>query len=95
MSPGKPDPTPEARLLAMAELALEAQALSEAALLSDWDEVRFRTFRLMEQGFDLRSRAIAQTAHDLSLLMGPAGSTPAPGYGAAIAALSQAIGDLI
>jgi hypothetical protein len=42
----------------------------------------------------LEAQALAQAGYNLSLLLGPAGGKPAPGYGAEIAVLVQAIGHI-
>lgn len=74
---------------------MDAKALEDAALVSDWDEVRFRAFRITDRGFELRSKSVAQAGHDLSVLLGPTGTIPMSGYAAALVALVTAVGTLI
>jgi hypothetical protein len=83
------------RILAIAELNLEATALGEAALASDWQEARFRWVRINDLAFRFGSRRVAQAARDVTRALGPEWRMPLPGYGAAIDALSQAIGKLL
>jgi ribosomal protein L1 len=85
----------EARILAVAQLTSEAQALGEAALVSDWDEARFRSLRINALAFDIGSQRVAQVVRDLARALGPAGTTPSPGYGAKISFLSDTIGRLL
>jgi hypothetical protein len=85
-------PDREARLLAIAELTLEATALGEAALATDWTEARFRATRINTLAFHFGSQRVAQAAREVSRALGPEGQTPLPGYGAAVDALSQSIG---
>jgi hypothetical protein len=84
----------DARLLAIAELNLEATALGEAALASDWEEARFRSVRINTLAFDLGSQRVAQTARDIACALGAPGRQPAPGYGLKISLLSKVIGQL-
>jgi hypothetical protein len=88
-------PSREARILAIAELTTEAQALGEAALALDWEEARFRSIRINDQAFEFGSQRIAQVARDITRALGPPGTSPVPGYGAKIGALSEAIGRLL
>jgi len=87
--------TREARILAIAELTLEAQALGEAALVSDWDEARFRSVRINDLAFALGFQRVAQAARDVTHALGPSGRMPPTGYGAAVDALSRAINRLL
>ena len=73
---------------------LEAQALREAALASDWDEACFRALRINDLAFAMGSQRVAQATRDVTRALGPAGHTPQPGYGAAVDTLSLAIGRL-
>jgi len=84
-----------ARLIGIAEISIEARALGEAALASDWDEVRFLALRVTEQAFGLRAKAVVEAAHQLCLEVGPAGTVPGVGYGVAMMTLADAIGALI
>lgn len=85
----------EARILAIAEMAAEAQALGEAALASDWDEARFRSLRINNLAFECGSQRVAQVARDIGRALGPAGASPIPGYGAKIGLLTAVIGQLL
>lgn len=84
-----------ARLLGIAEISIDARALGEAALASDWNEVRFLALRVTEQALDLRAKAVVEAAHRLCLEVGPPGTLPGIGYGAALMTLADAIGALI
>ena len=84
----------ELRILAIAELNLEAQALGEAALARDWEEARFRSVRINTLAFDLGSQRVAQVARDITRALGAPGRQPAPGYGLKISLLSKVIGQL-
>src|SRR4051812_25881836 len=79
------------RVLAVAELIVEAEALGQAALASDWEEARFRSFRINALAFDLGSQRVAQVARDVTRALGRAGTSPSSGYGMKIAFLSQTI----
>lgn len=85
----------EDRILAIAELNLEATALGEAALARDWTEARFRATRINTLAFQFGSQKVAQAARDVTRALGPEGRMPLPGYGAAVDASSQAIGKLL
>lgn len=85
----------ERYILDVAALTLEAQALGEAALVSDWDEARFRSLRINDLAFALGSQRVAQAARDVTRALGPAERTPLPGYGAAVDTLSRAISSLL
>jgi aminopeptidase N len=74
-------PSREARILAVAEMTAEAQALDEAALALDWDEARFRSIRINNQAFEFGSQRVAQVARDINRALGPPGTSPAPGTG--------------
>jgi hypothetical protein len=82
-------------LKGIAELAVEARALGEAALMSDWDEARFRSLRITAQAFDLGASSVVQTANDLFLRLGPAGSEPDADYGATMVLLADAISAIV
>lgn len=82
----------ERYVLDVAALTLEAQALDEAALASDWEDARFRSLRINDLAFALGSQRVAQAARDVTRALGPAGHMPQPGYGAAMDNLSRAIG---
>lgn len=83
------------RILGIAEMTAEAQALGQAALALDWDEARFRSIRINDQAFEFGSQRIAQVARDITRALGPAGTLPLPSYGAKIALLSAVIGRLL
>jgi hypothetical protein len=85
----------EDRILCLAELSIEADALGEAALSRDWDEARFRSFRILNQAFELRSKTVTVAARDLAEALGPAGAMPSIGFGAALALLAEAVGSMI
>lgn len=85
----------EDRILAMAALTLEAQAQGEAALVSDWDEARFRSVRISDIATTLGPRRVAQAAGDVTRALGPASRSPQPGYGAAVDTLSLVINKLL
>jgi hypothetical protein len=92
MSPDGPPST--TTLKGIAELAVEARALGEAALVSDWDEARFRSLRITAQALDLGASSVVQTANDLFVRLGPAGSQPDADYGATMVLLADAISAL-
>lgn len=56
----------EHHILDVAALILEAEALGEAALVSDWDEARFRSLRINDLAFALGSQRVAQAARDVT-----------------------------
>ena len=82
------------RMLAIAELTLEATALGEAALVCDWEEARFRSVRINDLAFRFGSQRVAQAARDITRALGAPGSAPSPGYGVKISHLSKVIGHL-
>jgi ribosomal protein L1 len=88
-------PAQEARILVIAQIAAEAEALGEAALAADWEEARFRSIRLNNLGFEFGSQRVAQVARDVTRSLGPAGTVPSPGYGAKMGLLSAVIGRLL
>jgi hypothetical protein len=92
---GDTSPDREARLLAIAELTLEATALGEAALAADWTEARFRATRINTVAFGLGSQRVCQAARQVSRALGPEGRTPQPGYAAAVDEMVSAIGRLL
>jgi len=77
--------------LTMGDIIFDAVAMNEAAVAGDLDESRFRARRIASlaapEGFD----GIAEAACQLSRLLGPPGSEPQPGYGAAMVAISNEI----
>ena len=77
--------------LTMGDIIFDAVAMNEAAVAGDLDESRFRARRIASlaapEGFD----GIAEAAYKLGRLLGPPGSEPQPGYGAAMVAISNEI----
>jgi hypothetical protein len=92
---GEVAPARSARILATAGISIEADAMGEAALAADWEESRFRCYRIMEQAFELRSRHVADAVRNVRLSLGPPGGVPDWGCGAAMIELSDAIGRLL
>lgn len=71
----------ERYILDVSALTLEAQALGDAALVSDWDQARFRSVRINDLAFAMGSQRVAQAACDVTRALGPAGRMPQAGYG--------------
>lgn len=56
----------ERYILDVTALTLEAQALGEAALVSDWDEARFRSLRINDLAFIMGSQRVSWAARDVT-----------------------------
>lgn len=83
--------TREEAILATADIAREGEALSQAALLCDFDEARFRASLILEKATDARlDRVTAAAAHALERL-GPVGGIPHSNYGHALMQLAAAV----
>ncbi|QWT21322.1 hypothetical protein KPL74_04805 [Bacillus sp. NP157] len=83
-----------ARSIAISEISMEIKALSAASASRDWDEARFRAFRITDQAFDLLSREVATAGHGVLVRLGPPGANPALGFPAALLALVRAVDGL-
>jgi hypothetical protein len=87
----------ETDTLTMGEIIFDAVAMNEAAVSGDLDESRFRARRIASLAAPEGFEGIAEAAHRLARLLGPPGSEPQAGFGAAMVAISteidQAFGD--
>lgn len=75
-------------ILLLAELNLDGEALCDAALEGDWDEVRFRCRLLTAGAASCGLIDVGVSVALLAHLMGPVGTAPRPGYGAVMLAIS-------
>jgi hypothetical protein len=81
----------ETRILALASLATDANAIGEAVLLEDFDEARFRVALLATNA---RAAGFANVALAATLLLealGPDDSIPAVGFGATLLLVADAL----
>ena len=81
----------EAATLTMGEIIFDAVEMNEAAVTGNLDESRFRARRIASLAAPEGLYGIAEAAHRLSRLLGPTGSEPMPGYGAAMVEVSTEI----
>lgn len=81
----------ETDTLTMGEIIFDAVAMNEAAVAGDLDESRFRARRIASLAAPEGFEGIAEAAQHLARLLGPPGSEPQPGYGAAMVAISTEI----
>ena len=86
------DPSYEARILLIAELAADGMAMNDAALASDWEEARFRASLIRAKAEEASLSAIVQAARYVQATLGPTGSSPSQSYGKAMLDLANIIG---
>lgn len=77
------------RILMFAELSLDAQAMSDAALAGDLDEARFRARLIVAKARENGFLPVAETAEDIAVLLRDPGMEPMPGYGHAMLRLAK------
>lgn len=78
-------------IYALAEVILDAVALSQAMLDGDLTEARFRAQTIAQHPATLPYPALQGAATDVVEALGQPGEGPRPGYGQAIECLSRAI----
>jgi hypothetical protein len=78
-------------LLARAQLAIDAMAISRAMLDRDFDEARFRAHLVLCEASTMGLPAVGASAQKILDVLGPLGTAPAPGIGRALLELSGAI----
>lgn len=83
--------TLEESILAVADLTLEGQALSRAALEQDFDEARFRAGVMVEIATGSGCARVAAAAANVLERLGPFGARPKKGYAEAILKVASAI----
>jgi len=78
----------EESVLAVAEIVLDAVAMGDAALASDFDEARFRAQIIAAKADAAGHIDLALAAARLVITLGPGGTPPHEGYGAGILRVS-------
>jgi hypothetical protein len=81
----------EYEILLVAGLVREAAAMGDAALTSDINEARFRAQLIATQANEAGYIDVALEATRLLSLLGPVGTAPSPGYGAAMLRMADAL----
>jgi hypothetical protein len=72
----------EESMLAVAEIVRDSAAMNDAALAGDMDEARFRAQLIVAKADAAGHLDLVLAAAHLVHTLGPAGTTPLPGYGA-------------
>lgn len=75
----------------MGDIIVDAVTMNEAAVCGDLDESRRRARRIAFLAAPEGLTGIAEAANVLLCLLGPAGTEPQPGFGAAMVAVSTEI----
>jgi 4-phytase/acid phosphatase len=75
----------------MGDIIFDAVTMNEAAVRGDLDESRLRARRIAFLAAPEGLTGIAQAANELLCLLGPSGTEPQPGFGAAMVAISTEI----
>jgi hypothetical protein len=81
----------EDAILRFAQLSVDAIAMNDAALASDFDEARFRARMIADWAIDLGLPTVADAALDVERILGKPGTDPAAGYGDAMLTLARLI----
>lgn len=76
-------------IVLLAEINLDGEALCEAVLEGDWDEVRFLCRLLTAGAASCGLIDVGIAIAVLVELLGPVGTEPRPGYGAAMLAIAS------
>ena len=76
-------------ILEVAEVVSEAAATNEAALAGDFDEARFRARLTASKASEAGLDSVALAAAQLVDVLGPVGSAPSPGLGAAMVRIAD------
>lgn len=84
----------ENHILDVAALVREAAAMGDAALALDLDEARFRAQLIAGKADAAGYVDLALAAAHLVVVLGPAGTSPSPGYGAGMLRVADQLGAL-
>lgn len=83
--------THEHAVLVVAEIARDSRAMNQAALIGDFDEVRFLAVLVASKAEHAGMADVALAADDLVVILGPMGSQPNADLGEAMVRVAEAL----